>query len=315
MNCLRTYSFLLSCLLFIVASCSDNRPKYQLIDRNQEVIELGKRLFFDVRLSSNNTVSCATCHQPKKAFSDGLKVSVGVEGRHSARNSPSLYNVGFQKRFMFDGEINTLEQQLLTPLLDHAEMNADLPELFKKLKSDNYYSQKAQLLFNRPFDAYVLTRSIAKYERTLVSLNSRYDQFLKGEKNALNQQEREGYLLFTRKLYCTQCHQPPYFRNGKTENNGLYENYGPDQGRYRVTLDEKDKGRFKVPSLRNVEFTSPYMHDGSMKTLLDVVRHYEKGGNRPANQSPVIRPFYLTNQQENNLVLFLKTLSDNTVQD
>lgn len=312
MKTLRTYSFFFGSLLFIAASCTVDSSKYELIDRDQEKVELGKRLFFDVRLSSDNTVSCATCHQVEKAFADGLPLSVGVEGRHSNRNAPSLYNVKFQRRFMFDGEINSLETQLMTPLLDHAEMNADLPRLFKKLSSDRYYQQKAQAIFHRPFDVYVLTRSIAAYERTLISLNSKYDQFISGKKQ-LTGEEYEGYLLFTKKLYCTQCHQPPYFTTGKVQNNGLYKNYGIDQGRYRVTHNDSDKGMFKIPSLRNIEYTAPYMHDGSVKTLLQVIRHYEKGGEGHENQSSVIQPFHLTTTQENNLVLFLKTLSDNSV--
>ena len=311
MKWLRTYGCFAGCLLFMLVSCS-GQPKYKLIDREQEKVELGKRLFNDVRLSSNNNVSCATCHQIPKAFTDGLKVSVGVDGRHAFRNSPSLYNVKFQKRFMADGEITSLETQLMSPLLDHAEMNADLPELFRKLKPDRYYQSKAQAIYHRPFDVYVLTRSIAAYERTLISLNSRYDQFRKG-KIRLTRQEQQGYELFTQKLYCIQCHQPPYFTNGKTANNGLYKDYGKDEGRYRVTHDPEDKGKFKIPSLRNVALTAPYMHDGSMTTLLQVIRHYEKGGNHPTNQSALIQPFRLSKEEETNLVLFLKTLSDNSL--
>ena len=309
---MRTYGFFFSCLLFAMIGCSDPAAPYELIDRNQEAVELGRRLFFDVRLSSNNTVSCASCHLPQKAFSDGLPLSVGVEGRHSLRNAPSLYNVKFLKKLMFDGEISSLETQIMSPLLDHSEMNADLPKLFKKLGKDAYYRQKAQTIYHRPFDAYVLTRSIAAYERTLVSMNSKYDRFIQG-KEKLTPQEYAGYLLFTKQLYCAKCHQPPYFTTGNTANNGLHKEYGEDQGRYRVTHLDKDKGMFKIPGLRNVALTTPYMHDGSMKTLLQVIRHYESGAQNHVNQSPVIRPFHLTTTQENNLVLFLKTLTDNPV--
>lgn len=298
---------------YVVYNCSGNQAELQKINKDQEKIELGKRLFFDKRLSSDNTVSCASCHNPDRAFTDGKVLGTGVKGRTTFRNVPGLLNVKYLKKLMFDAELTSLERQILVPLLDHAEMNADLPVLFRKLRKDSYYVTAAKRIFNRPFDSYVLTRSIAAYERRLIAMNSRYDQFLKGNKNALTLNEIKGMQLFTKELYCTKCHELPNFTSFKAENNGLYTDYGSDQGRFRVTGLESDKGKFKVPGLRNVELTAPYMHDGSFATLLEVIRHYESGGKDHPNKSAVIQPFNLTSEEEQNLVLFLKTLTDTIV--
>lgn len=305
--------FILTALAVVVYNCSGNQVALKPFNREEAKIELGKRLFFDKRLSSDNSISCSSCHIPERAFSDGQPFGTGVKGRKTNRNVPSIFNVKYLKKVMFDAELTSLERQILVPLLDHSEMNADMPVLFKKLRADHYYTKMAKRIFNRPFDSYVLTRSIAAYERSLIAINSRYDQYIHGNKNALTTDEQKGMKLFTTTLYCTECHKLPHFTSFIAENNGLYLDYGADQGRFRVTEKESDKGKFKVPGLRNIAFTAPYMHDGSMNTLLEVVRHYESGGKNHPNKSLIIQPFKLNPEEERNLVLFLRTLTDTVV--
>jgi cytochrome c peroxidase len=278
----------------------------------QEKVALGRKLFFDKRLSLDGTISCANCHDPLKAFTDQLTTSRGINGQTTERNSPSLLNSGFLKTAMFDAHLQTLELQVIVPIQEKTEMGHNMKELIPQLRAIPEYQAAAKKIFNRDFDAYVLTRSISAFERTLISMNSRYDQFQRGDKRALNKTEQAGLKLFTEKLYCTQCHPAPYFTTFVAENNGLYNDYEPiaDKGRFRIHLDSNDIGKFKVPSLRNIELTFPYMHDGSLKTLEDVIGHYSKGGQNNQKQNKVILPFQMNEQEQKQLIAFLKSLTD-----
>ena len=277
-----------------------------------EKAELGRKLFFDKRLSRDGTISCATCHDPRKAFTDQLTTSRGINGQTTERNAPSILNAGFLKTAMFDAHLKSLELQVIVPIQEKTEMGHNMKELIPQLRAIPEYQAAAKKIFNRDFDAYVLTRSISAFERTLVSMNSRYDQFQRGNKRALNKTEQAGLKLFTEKLYCAKCHPAPYFTTFEAENNGLYQDYEPiaDKGRFRIHLDSNDIGKFKVPSLRNIELTFPYMHDGSIKTLEDVIVHYAKGGQKHAKQNKVIVPFQLSEKEKKQLVSFLKCLTD-----
>ena len=275
-----------------------------------EKIEFGKKLFFDKRLSKNNQISCASCHQPDKAFTDGLPKSRGVNGAIAMRNAPSLLNSSYFKSYMYDGEVKTLEQQVLVPIQDHLEMGSSMKEVLQKLSKDPEYRRLAQSVFNRELDAYVVTRAISTYERSLISQNSRFDQYRAGVKGVLSPDEIAGWLLFSEKLYCTQCHSGSNFTNYQVLSNGLYSDYGTDQGRCRIHGLEKERGTFKVPSLRNVSLTAPYMHDGSLSTLKEVILHYSNGGKIFANKSPKIKPFQLNSLEVKQLELFLETLVD-----
>lgn len=279
---------------------------------NAEKAALGKLLFFDKRLSKDGTVACASCHNPRKAFTDQSTVSKGIFGQSTERNAPSLLNSGFLKTVMFDAHLQTLELQVIVPIQEKTEMGHNMKELVPQLRAIPEYQLAAKKIFNRDFDAYVLTRSIAAFERTLVSMNSRYDQFIHGDKNALTKSEQAGLKLFTEKLYCTKCHPAPYFTNFHGENNGLYADYKSitDKGRFRINLDSNDIGKFKVPSLRNIELSYPYMHDGSLKSLQEVIAHYKNGGKKHPLQNKVIVPFRLSKQEELQLLKFLKSLTD-----
>jgi cytochrome c peroxidase len=305
------FIFKIGCLAIlwqlVLISCSSS-PKVENINTEREKIELGKKLFFDKRLSIDNTISCASCHIPEKAFADGQQFGTGVRNQKTDRNVPTILNSKFLKKVMFDGDMANLERQVLVPITEHKEMGSDIKLLMEELSKDKSYQAASKRAFRRKFDAYVLTRSIAAYERSLVAMNSRYDKYISGDKKALTANEVAGMKIFN-SLYCAKCHAAPHFTNFVTEDNGLYAVY-EDPGRYRVSHDSSDIGKFKVPSLRNVGLTAPYMHDGSLKTLEEVVRHYMAGGKGHFNQSAVIEPFELTEEEQRNLVLFLKSLSD-----
>jgi cytochrome c peroxidase len=275
-----------------------------------EKVALGRKLFFDKRLSLNETVSCATCHVPEYAFTDRLTTSTGIEGRKTERNSPSILNSAFLKTVMFDAHLRTLEMQVIVPIQEHTEMGSNMKELIQKLRTIPEYQASAKKIFNRDFDAYVLTRSISAFERTLLSLNSRFDQYMKGNKSILTSDEKAGWKLFSEKLYCVQCHPAPYFTTFEAANNGLYEEFGQDKGRFRIFLDSNDIGKFKIPSLRNVELTFPYMHDGSMKNLDEVIAHYQQGGRKHKLQATSIQSFNLTSKEQMQLKAFLYSLTD-----
>lgn len=274
-------------------------------------IALGKKLFFDTRLSRDNSISCATCHKPKWAFTDRLAKSTGIDGRKTDRNSPSLLNAGYLPTVMFDAHLETLEKQVIVPIQEHVEMDMNMKDLLAKLRAIPEYAQAAREVFDREFDAWVLTRSISAFERSLISDNSNFDKFYyQSKSNALSKAEKRGWTIFSEKLYCTECHPPPYFSNYQALNNGLYEDFGEDKGRFRINGDSTDIGKFKVPSLRNIELTYPYMHDGSMSSLDDVISHYAAGGKNHVNKDKRIVPFELTSQERADLILFLNSLTD-----
>ena len=275
-----------------------------------EKIALGRKLFFDKRLSMDETVSCATCHIPEYAFTDRKTVSEGIKGRKTQRNSPSILNAGYLKTVMFDAHLATLEMQVIVPIQEHVEMDMKMLDLIKRLSEVPEYQKAAKEIFNRDFDAYVLTRSISAFERSLISQNSRYDQYVKGKKNALNADEKAGMAIFNNKLYCSGCHPAPHFTNYQAQNNGLYAEFGEDKGRFRIFNDSLDIGKFKVPSLRNIELTYPYMHDGSMKDLDQVIDHYAAGGKKHVLQDERITSFSLTEIERKQLKAFLFSLTD-----
>jgi cytochrome c peroxidase len=277
----------------------------------EEKIELGRKLFFDKRLSRDESISCASCHVPSFAFTDRKKVSDGVGGGQTERNAPSLLNAAYLKTAMFDAHLATLEQQVIVPIQEHVEMDMRMKELIERLRNIPDYQKAAQEIFGRDFDAYVLTRSIAAFERTLVSQNSRFDQYMyQGKKNALSADEKKGWEIFSQKLYCTTCHPAPHFTTYVAENNGLYFDYGSDKGRFRIHNDSNDIGKFKVPSLRNIALTNPYMHDGSLRSLEEVLEHYAVGGKHNQRQHPSIISFQLSAIEKKQLVSFLQSLTD-----
>lgn len=274
-------------------------------------IELGRKLFFDTRLSKGDAIACVSCHRPDFAFTDRIPLSQGVEGRHTDRNSPSLLNAGYLPTVMFDAHLETLEKQVIVPIQEHTEMDMNMLELLKKLRAVPEYQQAARDIFDRDFDAWVLTRSLSAFQRSLVSLNSKFDQYYyQKDHSAMSKSQIRGWKIFSEKLYCTECHAPPMFTNYEAINNGLYSDYGKDKGRFRIHHDSLDIGKFKVPSLRNIDLTYPYMHDGNTRTLDDVISHYSKGGNPHMNKDKRIVPFDISDKERTDLINFFEALTD-----
>ncbi len=303
----------------LLSSCNENVPadtpndqfyKSGLLDSMEYRIELGKQLFYDPVLSRDTTVSCATCHKQELAFTDGLPQAIGIRGQIGTRNSPTLTNVLNRPYLLWDGVNPSLEAQVVVPITERKEFDFHVLLAVDRLnKIEKYQELSLKGYGEREISTKILTKSIAAFERTLISDNSAYDRYLNGDKNALTASQVRGKDIFFNKLYCSECHIGPDFTNDALTNNGLYKTYA-DTGRMRLTELEKDRAIFKVPTLRNVEVTAPYMHDGSMTTLLDVIRHYEKGGKGNFNQSKLITPFTLSQDEEIDLMNFLKALTD-----
>jgi len=245
------------------------------------------------------------------AFSDNQVFSEGVQMRLGTRNSPTLANVAYHPYFTREGGVPTLEMQILVPIQEHNEFDFNILLIAERLQQNTEYVAMAQTAYNREPDAFVITRSLACFERSLLSGNSRYDQFLQYDKvNALTDLEKTGMeLFFSRRTNCSECHSGFNFTNYAFENNGLYQEY-EDEGRFRLTGEEQDKALFKVPSLRNVGLTAPYMHDGSLQTLEEVISHYQTGGKNHPHRSDSLKPLDLTETEQTAIVAFLHSLTD-----
>ena len=272
---------------------------------------LGRKLFYDPILSDDYSVSCASCHDSELAFAVNEQFSRGAGQAIGTRNAPSLANVAYHPYYTREGGVPTLEMQILIPIQEHNEFNTNILIIAERMLEDETYVEMSQAAYDRPPDPYVITRSIANFERTLISGNSAYDRYkFQNKSQALTAQEKMGMeLFFSERTRCSQCHADFNFTNYAFENNGLYASY-PDPGRFRLTRDSMDLARFKVPSLRNVELTAPYMHDGSFDKLSDVLKHYNAGGANHRNKSELIQPLNLSSGELEALEAFLKSLTD-----
>lgn len=272
--------------------------------------DLGKKLFFDPILSRDSSISCGTCHKPQLAFSDNTAFSDGVEQRAGTRNSSSLANIGYHPYYLREGGIPTLEMQTLVPIQEHNEFDHDMLKIIEKLSKKTDYGLMATKAYNKPIDAFVITRALGVFQRSLISGNSRYDQFINADPGSFTEIEKTGKeLFFGAKAQCSQCHGGFNFTDYSFQNNGLYTTYA-DNGRERLTNNEADRALFKVPSLRNIALTAPYMHDGSLASLKEVIEHYNNGGKPHNNKNSLVTPLHLSNSEQEALVAFLQTLSD-----
>jgi cytochrome c peroxidase len=276
-------------------------------------VALGRDLFFDPILSLDSSVSCGSCHLFGQAFTNPNAVPLGFAGRRGKRNTPTLTNVAYNTSFFWDGGVPSLEQQVIAPIESEFEMNLPITEAINRLQTFKDYKARFMRVYGQAPDLYGLSRSIAAFERTLVSGNSPFDQYTyQGISTALNQDQLAGRGLFmSDSLNCTACHAGFNFTNQTFQNNGLALVY-QDEGRQRVSVRVQDIAKFKVPTLRNLVYSAPYMHDGSINTLEAVIRHYETGGQPHPSRSRLLKPFSLSNQQRNQLVAFLESLSDPT---
>lgn len=273
--------------------------------------ELGKKLFYEPLLSVDGSISCASCHKANLAFADDKAFSPGVENRSGVRNAPSLANIGYHPYFLREGSVPTLEMQVLVPVQEENEFDHDMLLIAELLGKREDYQNMAQEAYAREVDPFVITRALATFQRSLISGNSRYDQFYyQGKSSALSESQKRGMTLFySKNTNCFKCHGGLNFTDYSFQNNGLDTVYA-DPGRMRFTGLPEDESRFKVPSLRNVELTGPYMHNGQYTTLMDVVEHYNSGGENHPNKSELVKPLGLSQQEKEDLVAFLKSLTD-----
>lgn len=275
-------------------------------------IELGKMLFFDPRLSANDHWACATCHSPSFGYGDGLPRSLGFgDEQELGRHSPTIINIAYNSAQFWDGRAATMEDQATGPIVASREMNSDPKQMIAEVTGISFYNEKFKEVFGGPPTMKTVGMAIASFERTIVTGESRFDRYAKGEKKALTDQEKRGLTMFISKAACTQCHNGPNFTDSSFQNLGVPQE-GPsaeDHGRFDVTKDPKDKGAFKVPSLRSIAMTAPYMHTGVFDTLDEVVDFYNKGGGSHPNKSPRMLPLNMTDDEKKDLVAFLKTLT------
>jgi len=274
-------------------------------------ILLGRTLFYEPMLSNNNTISCESCHSPFSAFTHiDHTLSHGINDSIGTRNSPALMNLAWQKFFMWDGAVNNLDMQALAPISHPAEMGSTINEVVEKLNA----SEKYRKLFYNAFGDNTATgektlKAISQFMLTLVSANSKYDKVMRKESN-FTEQEANGYLLF--KNNCASCHTEPLFTNGNFENNGLpMDLLLKDIGRMKVTSNKNDSLKFKVPSLRNIEYSYPYMHDGRFKKLSEVLNHYTNGIQPSKTLATQLKQrTQLSSNEKVDIIAFLLTLSD-----
>ncbi len=266
-------------------------------------ISLGKQLYFDGRLSADNKVSCASCHDPAKGFSNGESFATGVEGKKGGRSSPTVINAAFQKFQFWDGRAKSLEDQALGPIQNPIEMNLTLDAVVAKLNLIDGYKSQFQKVFGTDVTSDGIAKAIAAYERTIVSGNAPYDRFKAGDQAALSEPAQRGMALFFNKANCVACHAGPNFTDNGFHNIGLP---GGDEGRFAISKSVGDRGAFKTPTLREIAKTGPYMHDGSLKTFEEVISHYIKGGTPNPQLDEELFPLKLTANEVADLVTFLK---------
>ena len=294
-----------------------------------EKIELGKQLFFDRRLSGDGTMSCSTCHDPEKGYSDDLAISLSYPTTRNWRNSPTLINIGFQKFLFHDGRAHTLEEQALFPMMSAFEMNQNLDFVEEEIRSVPEYVEAFRKVFGGEVTRERMTMALSAFQRSLVSVNAPLDRFLKGDKNALSPEARKGYDLFTGKGKCVDCHDGVdladdrfYALNvpenieqekdprvaatrrfvAKVSNYEDYRNLSEDPGRYLVTKDKKDWKAFRTPTLREIAKTGPYMHNGIFETLEQVIEFFDQGGGKG---NTALKPLHLAAGEKKALGAFL----------
>jgi cytochrome c peroxidase len=278
-------------------------------------VELGKKLYFDPRLSADGAISCASCHMPERGFADDAPFSDGVKGQLGDRNSPTVLNRLYSKAQFWDGRAASLEEQALGPVQNPVEMASPLPLMVAGLTKIAAYKPDFQKAFgSEEITADRVAKAIASFERTVLSGDSAFDRFQAGDTSAISDSAKRGFAVFMSKGNCAQCHPLPNFTDEGYHNLGVgMDKPNPDLGRYKVTKIEKDRGAFKTPTLRDLVNTEPYLHDGSEETIEAVVALVDRGGARNPNLDPKMKPLRLTKREQADLIEFLKSLTGEPV--
>ena len=285
----------------------DNQP-------TQARVELGRMLFFDPRLSSDGNLSCAGCHSPSLGWSDGLPTAKGSKSKVLGRATPTIVNSGFNTIQMWDGRKSSLEDQAMGPMESMDEMAMDLKKLFAWLeRMPGYVKAFAKAYPGEAIDHKTTSKALASFERTVVSNDSPFDRWLRGDKRAMTVQQVRGFRLFSDpgKANCVACHHAPNFTDNGFHNIGLaaYAVANPDMGRFAIKPVPAMRGAFKTPTLRDVALTAPYFRDGSAKTLMDVMEFYNRGGVSAQDRSPQVKPLNLARPEMEDVVAFLQALT------
>ncbi len=271
-------------------------------------VELGKLLFFDPRLSLNKKQSCASCHNPEMGFGDGLAKGIGTMGGAVGRNTPHIYNLAWNTVFFWDGRAGSLEEQALGPIEAAGEMNMPLPQLVARLKKVPEYKERFHSVYGKSgITSENIGKAIAAFERGIISDNSAFDRYIKGDKYAMAPAAIRGLKLFEGKARCAKCHNGPNFTDESFHNIGVDDS---DVGRQKISDSAGMKGAFKTPGLRNVWLTGSYMHDGSEPSLEAVVRFYNRGGDKKQGLDKLIKPLKLNDIEISDLLAFLAALTD-----
>ena len=280
-----------------------------------EGVELGRKLFNDPILSANNTLACINCHMPESSFSDPNQLSTGIDGFLGNRNSSALINLGWSSSFNWDGSSTTLEEQAFEPITNSLEMHNSWNNVENTLNQDEEYLLLFKQAYNIDYiDSTHVVMAIAQFERTLISNNSKFDKYSRGEE-VFTKSELNGFAIFnSEKGDCFHCHGTSLFTDNLFHNNGLDVEPFLDLGLGKITENTSDNGKFKTPTLRNIEVSAPYMHDGRFATLEKVIEHYDSGGHFSSTVDPLMKKLgvglNLTNQEKSDLIAFLKTLTD-----
>jgi cytochrome c peroxidase len=300
-----------------------------------EKVELGRLLFFDARLSADGSLACVSCHLPDQGWATHTPLSPAYPTNMERRLSPTLVNVAYNKALLWDGRAGTLEKQALGPIQNPLHMNQNLDLLVEKLRAIPDYAKRFQDVFGTVVTSEALGNALAAFERTLVTRNSPFDRYLGGDQQAMSKSALQGMELFKGKARCILCHNGPNFTDSQFHNLGVpeapllahplvqaslrfdakrmnvpeYDQVKQDLGRYLVTKEERDKGAFKTPTLRNVTQRDPYMHNGIFQSLQDILNFYDRGGGAVPGKSPLMQPIGLTMQDKRDLLAFLQSLT------
>jgi cytochrome c peroxidase len=273
-------------------------------------VRLGQQLYFDTRLSADATISCATCHDPRAGWANPHPTDTGIKGQVGGRNSGTVINSAYMRFQFWDGRAGSLEEQALGPIHNPIEMGETLENVISKLNGIPGYKQQFNEVFGTDVTTDGIAKAIASFERSIISGPSPFDRHVTGDRSAMSAAAVRGLKLFRGKAHCTPCHSGPAFSDQSFHNLGVGMNKeNPDLGRHAVTKKDADRGRFKTPTLRNIALTPPYLHDGSEKTLMDVVNFYDRGGVANAHLDPLMLPLHLTARERQDLVAFLEALT------